>query len=173
MKKIIALIVVICTMMVGFCANAEGIDMTAMTDAELWNIIEQARIELRNRESDNVTDANIFYEDENIKITLTSDPYIEYGVLTIDAIVENNTDKNLIISVENCQVNGWDVFGPVFSVSGNGKSKYPLEIYGIEEDTDIVDIADFKDMSGTIYYFDEDTFETIRETEKLHWMFGE
>ncbi len=172
MKKIFALLLVVCTMLMSGMAFAEEIDLSAMTEEELWTLIANARMEL-GKYNPAIAEGDVFYEDENIKITLNSEPYIEYETLTFDVIVENFTDMNIIASIDYCKINGWDNYGSTFSVSANGKAKTAMSFYDVVESCELGDVSELQDISGVISYFDEDTYETIYESETLNWMFGE
>lgn len=153
--------------------SGEEFDLSALTEDELWDVIAAARMEL-GKYNPAIAEGVVLYEDENIKITLNADPYIdEYGTLTLAVIVENFTDMNIIASIDNCQINGWDCYGPTVSVTAGGKSKTEMDFYDVAEDAEVNDISELQEIKGVISYFDTDTYETIYESERQSWLFGE
>lgn len=172
MKKIFALLLVVCTMFMSGIAFAEEIDLSAMTEEELWTLIANARMEL-GKYNPAIAEGEVFFEDENIRITINSEPYIEHENLRIDVIIENFSDKNINISFDNCKINGWDVSGSSLSVTADGKAKDSLNFYDVVELAELSDAAELQDINGVIEYYDSDTYDTIYESETLNWMFGE
>lgn len=192
MKKVFALLMVVCTILMSGMAIAEETDLSgmdefisrmtstgetetdlsAMTEEELWELIANARMEL-GKYNPAIAEGDVFYEDENIRITVNGAPYIEYESLTFDIIIENFTDMNIIASIDNCKINGWDSYGATVSVSANGKSKTTMDFYNVVESAELSDVSELQDISGIVSYFDEDTYETIYESETQNWMFGE
>lgn len=173
MKKILALVLAVMLLMGTGMACAEGIDLSGKTAQELLELIDAARIELA-LQLPPVSDGVTLYEDDNIVITLSGDPFIEYGSLILPAVVVNKTDRNLIISFDNASCNGWDVLASTASVSASKKAKEQIEIYSVEEDADLTDVADLEDITCTISYFDDNDWEWYYEAaESIVWTFAQ
>lgn len=155
------------------------IDLSGMSDGELQALIDAAKQELAGRtgaapeSSDAVGDGSILYEDENLRITMNGVMELnDYGELVINVILENLTERNLIISLENASCNGWDVYEPVVSVSANGKSKDAFEFYDIETDAEISSADEVETIKGQIRYFDQDDYDfTVENSEFVTWNF--
>ncbi len=173
MKKIVALLLAVMLLMGTSVVCAEGIDLSGKTAQELLDLIDAARIELA-LQMPPVSDGVTLYEDDNLVITLNGDPFIEYGSLVLPTVVVNKTERNLIISFDNASCNGWDVLVSTASVSASKKAKEQIEIYSVEEDADLTDVADLQDVSCRISYFDDDDWDWYYEIEEtLVWTFAQ
>ena len=190
MKKLFALLMAVCIMLVSSAAIAENsgtdsmsklmsklnsnseVDLSAMTEDELLGLIDSARAELSKTVSP-IGEGDIFYEDENIRITINSEPYIEYSTLTFDVIVENLSSFNLNVRVENCKINGWYNYGTTVSVSANGKTKTTLDFYDVTESAYIDDASELQEIIGIVNYYDTDSYDDIYTSDTLYWLFGE
>lgn len=159
-------------------------DLQSMTEDELRQLIQDASAELESRAgqpdgsaaappADVVSIGSVLYEDENLRITMNGEPTMdEYGVLSLGIVIENFTDRNLIISLENASCNGWDVSEAVSSVSAGGKSRDTFDFYDAKADAELSSAADVETIKGNIRYFDEDDFEfTVENSEFVIWNF--
>ncbi len=156
-----------------------SIDLSALSNDELQALIDAAQAELAGRvgtgpaASDVVGDGSILYEDENLRITMTGSLELdEYGALILNVVLENLTNRNLIMSLENASCNGWDVDSPVASVSANKKAKETLEFYDAAEDAELTAATDVRSIEGQIRYFDEDDYDfTVENESTVIWNF--
>lgn len=190
MKKLFALLMAVCIMLVSSVAIAENsgidgmsklmsklnanseIDLSAMTEDELLGLIDSARAELSKTVSP-IGEGDIFYEDENIRITINSEPRIEYSSLTFDVIVENFSSLNINARVENCKINGWYNYGTSVSVSANGKTKTTLDFYNVAETAYMDDASELQEIIGIVNYYDTDSYDDIFTSDMQYWLFGE
>lgn len=170
MKKLLALMLALVVMMNAGAMAAE-VDLSAMSEEELLSLIDAARLEL-TKYLPCVTDGTLLYEDENVRITLDGELYMEYGSLVIPVVLENMSGMNLILSLDYPSCNGWDLMDATASVSANKKAKATFEFYSADEMAELASAADVQDITCSVRYFDEDTFETICESESITWVFG-
>lgn len=172
MKKIWAWALMLALLLGTGTALAEEIDFSGRTAQELLAIIDAARNELA-LQLPPVSEGETLYEDENLTITLTGAPAIEYGNLVLPVVIVNKTDRNLLISFDNSSCNGWDVLAGTASVSASKKAKEEIELYSVEEDADLTDAADLTDVTCRISYFDADDWEWSYECEdSVVWTFA-
>lgn len=154
-------------------AFADGIDFSSMTEQELLDVIDMARLELTKYQA-YATDGTVLYEDEHIKITLNGDLEMEYASLVMHVIIENYSDKNLIISFDHASCNGWDIYEATASVNAQKKARCDVSFYDAGEAADLTGPEDVEDISCQIRYFDEDDWEfSVDSEEPLVWLFGE
>lgn len=164
MKKFISIVLVVISL---FSMSSAF----AATKEELIATINQARLEL-TQYYEPVVKGTVLYEDENVKVTATSVPHSheymeEYFV--VDVIVENYTNKNIRISFENISVNGWTIDGDGFGIAANKKAKGCFEFYHFS-DTDFNSPEEVEELEGTLYYYDTDSYDRIKESNFL-WLF--
>ena len=173
MRKLTALILALLLAFGGAAAMAEDtqeIDLSGMDASQLVALINQARTALAELLPP-VVDGTTLYEDENISITLNGEAYIEYGSLVLPIIVVNHTERNLLISLDNVSVNGWDVSGGTASVSAGKKAKEEFDFYDAEEDAELKDVSELTDVTCTISYFDSDDYDWDVEGTVVTWTF--
>lgn len=174
MKKIVCLILVF-LLAFGVVATAESvvnIDLSAMSEDALRELIDAARLEL-TKYNPIVADGTVLYEDEGITITYTGEMYTEYGSLYVKVILENRTDSNIIIGFDNASCNGWGIMGGTLSAPAHKKVKDEIDFTGAVEDAELSGAEDVEDIECTIHYFDEDTFDTLAETDgTIVWNFN-
>lgn len=173
MRRLFAAFLVFLMVFSGSAVMAEGVDLSAMSADELVALIDDARLEL-TKYLPAVADGTVLYEDENIKITLNGELEIEYGDLIVPVIIQNYTDRNLIVSFQNASCNGWGVNEGTVSVNANKKAKDKIDFWNAEEDADLTSIDDVEDITCTIRYFDEDDWKySVDIEEPVIWLFAE
>lgn len=173
MRKLFAAFLVFLMVFSSSAVMAENVDLSAMTADELISLIDDARLEL-SKYIPAVADGMVLYEDENTKITLNGELLIEYGNLVVPVIIQNYTDRNLIVSFNNSSCNGWDIREATLSVNANKKAKEEATFYSAEEDADLTSVDDVEDITCTIHYFDEDDWNySVEIEEPVIWLFAE
>ncbi len=171
MKKLVSLVLVAVMLVCGAVVYAEGIDLSAMTEEQLVALIDDARLALVKFHPSAV-DGTVLYEDESVRLILVGAPEInEYDNLTLRVIVENMTDHNLMVSLENLSCNGWSISDDSISVPAKKKAKEIFEFYDAVTDAEIEKAEDVQDIEGSLYYFDTDTYDTLLEPVHFSWIF--
>lgn len=174
MKKFAALflaLIMALSMTAALAEGADTIDLSGKTAEELIALIDQARNALAELMPP-LADGEVLYEDENVTITLNGAPSIEYGSLVLPIIIVNHTDRNLLISMDNVSINGWDVSGGTTSVSASKKARTEIDFYDAEEAAELKDVADLEDVTGKLSYFDEDDWNWDFEGTSVTWTFA-
>ena len=136
MKKFVSIIMVIVSLLSITSAFAA-------TKEELSATINQARLEL-TQYCEPVVKGTVLYEDENVKVTATGSP--RFGdffdsFLYLDVIVENYSNKNIMVGFDNTSINGWAISGTGESVPAGKKAKGSFEFFSME-DTDITEASE-------------------------------
>lgn len=170
MKKIFAMILVALMVFGGSVVSAESIDLSAMTQEELIALIDNARLEL-TKYLPEIADGTVLYEDENVRLTFTKAEIDDYGDLCINVLVENLSDKNINVALENSSCNGWALSGSSVGAPAGKKAKEGFWFYSVTEETDIVTIEDLQDIEADLYYYDTDTYDTIKGDIHVIWNF--
>ena len=149
------------------CLAEETINFTRMTTEELHQLIDEARMELSKRElliGDSVT----ILEAENVTISLTGeydalfDEYIE-----LKAVVLNDSEKNVGITLDKVALNGWTVYGggPNGVDAGKrGKGEFTFSLV----EADLHSPEEVEDIEFVISLYDLDTFVTFYTTDLIH-----
>ena len=171
MRRLFALVLVFILM---FCsvASAESIDVSAMTQEELQAVIDQARLEM-TKFIPEVADGTVLYEDENICITFTGtiEVDMDYDQMSISVVVENYTDKNLAVNLENVSCNGWAIWETMVDCPANKKAKERFSFMDAVIDAELTSAEDVQDIEGDLYYIDTETWERVADEVHVTWNF--
>lgn len=171
MKKLIALVMITLMVFCGSAVCAEGLDLDGMTEEQLVALIDDARLALAKFHP-SVADGAVLYEDENVVITLAGAPEVDsYDSLLLNVVVENYSDHNLIICLENVSCNGWSIFEGSVSVPANKKAKEAFDFISAATDAELANGEDVQDVEGDLYYFDTDTYDRLTESVHVVWTF--
>lgn len=171
MKKLVSMVLVVVMLVCGAAVYAEGIDLSGMTEEQLVALIDDARFALMKFHP-SATDGSVLYEDESVRLILVDAPEVnEYDNLVLHVIVENMTDHNLMVSLDNLSCNGWSISDDSISVPAKKKAKETFEFYDAVVDAEIEKGEDVQDIEGDLYYFDTDTYDTLLEPVHFSWVF--
>lgn len=172
MRRFITLLLVLLLAIPTFAA-AEVPDLSVMTEAELYQLIDAARLEL-TKFNPIAAKGTVLYEDECVRITYTGGMSLSNsGTLDIPVIVENMTDKKLLISLRNASCNGWAVDTIGIDVPAGKKAKDTFSIRDADEDAGLTSAVDVQEIECMISYTDMDTHRTVAEVGSVVWLFGE
>lgn len=173
MKKFVSLLLLVLMLTSTFVyAEASTIDLSAMTKEELIALIDDARLEL-SKYLPYAEKGTVLYEDEHIKITLNGELELEYGCLLMPVIIENYSDRELLVSFDRSSCNGWDILESATNVSANKKAKTDIMFLDAEEAAELSSVDDVTDITATIHLFDNDDIMWSFESEPITWLFGE
>ena len=143
-------------------AQAEGMDFTAMTDDELHALVDGARNELAKRELV-VAEDTVILEQEGVTVYLTGEHEIDYsGNLNLEAVVVNDSDREISVFLDSASINGWDVFNVGIGETSVGKKQKGFFLFQLE-DAEISSYEEVEDIEMTLYLFDAEKFERVGE----------
>lgn len=168
--KRLAMVFLVLLLLCPVVAFAEGIDLSEMTREELHTLIDQARTELLKYEIYAGDTDVVLLDADGIKVTLQG---YEFSVdkLIINAIIENNGDQELGVSMNDTYINGWDKYISFQQSLATGKkAKYECTIFHMDE-VDILSEEDLDTIEFTLKIFDGD-FKTISVTEPMTLVFN-
>lgn len=171
MRKFLAVFLISLMAFTGSIAVADTIDLSGLTADELQSVIDAARLEL-TKYHPSVSEGVVLHEDEYIRITHTGVVEIDMiGSLNVGVIVENLSDKNLLISVSNVSCNGWAIWDATASVPANKKAKTSLSFMSAATDAELATVDDLQDIEGDIVLIDESSFMSVGDTAHVLWTF--
>lgn len=167
MKKLISIALVIVSLFSMTSAFAA-------TKEELIATINQARLEL-TQYYEPVAKGTVLYEDENVKITATSAPYISESwseKILMDIVIENYTDVTILCWQSGITINGWVADGHTPDhVPPMKKAKTSLWWTNASE-VEVSCAEDVQDIEGMLtIYNDDGNWDVICEIP-FHWFFN-
>ena len=160
MKRFVSVFLVV--LMILNMVFAEGIDVTSMTDEELYALVDSARNELSKRELDAAADT-VLFDAEGVKMYLTGNNYVNGGEYAyFEVVVVNDTDTEVAVTIESASINGWDVASNgVYGTSAGKKQKG--EMFFHISDAEISTIEEIDDLELTFRLFDSTNSTFITE----------
>jgi hypothetical protein len=138
MKKLIT-VTLILALLLPAVALADLPDITGMTDQELKDLISACSQELRARNTSE-PEGILIFEYEGVRVYQTGDVYFDNrGYLNFPVAVYNDTEHEMVISIEDATCNGWDVSALNCRATGKAKHKDDLSIKVIDADVTSID----------------------------------
>lgn len=162
MKKLITVILIL-SLILPAAALSDLPDVTAFSDQELKDLISACSQELMARNTSE-PEGVLLYEYEGVRVYQTGDAYISSRYLYVPVAVYNDMDHEMVISVENCQINGWDVFGSNCRASGKAKKKDDIA-FNIE-DADVTSIDQISSLRFVWQVYDYEDRKTVYTQEE-------
>ena len=168
MKKILVLVLAALLALCGV-ATAEA-DYSAVSDDELHTVIDAARNELARRELTASADTVLFDQD-GVQCYLTGNYEVkEWGegkhVMQLEAVVINDTDVTVNVSIEACYVNGWEVYGGLIQKTDPGKKQkdtFEIRLF----DADIHSYEEIEDIEFTFKVANSDDYSVIYKLDPI------
>lgn len=124
MKRFVSVFLVVLLAFSTSFALAEGMDFASMSDDALRALVDAARNELAKREL-TAAENTVLFEQNGVKVYLTGAYDLSYdnAYLSLEAVVVNDSDKKVNVSVDTACINGWDVYGSGIGDISAGKKK--------------------------------------------------
>ena len=168
MKRLICALLAALMLLCGM-AVAEEIDFASMDDSALHAMIDGARNELTKRELI-AAENTVLFEQDGVTVYLTGNydvwGYDEDNYLDLEAVLVNESDKMLYVTVRYAYINGWEVSGGAFSDTDAGKkAKDTLQFY--LTDAGVATYEEIEDIEMTFAIVDSATYETITVLEPI------
>lgn len=156
-----------------YAETTAPVDVSAMTEDELVSLIDEARTALSKLRA-GITKDSVLFENEFIRISYAGTVELtEYGELQVDVVVENLSESNLGISVDNASCNGWAVSCYISnnSVPAGKKAKLSLNAYDIVNTAELEKVEDLDNIEGDFRIYDTDSYDTVAESAAFSWNF--
>lgn len=173
MKKIFACLLAALLLISITTTIAEEMDFASMSDDELHALVDGARNELAKRELSAAEDT-VILEQDGVNVYLTGNKEIQdySNELQIEAVVVNDTNKNISVIIDSASVNGWNVFGSGISTTTAGK-KQKGSFWLYLDGADVSALEEVEDVELSLYLYDDDSYETIGDKLTVELHFGE
>lgn len=159
------LVVLLCCAMFS-SAHAIDFDFSAMSIAELQEIISAARKELSIKTAEQDERIILVNDPDGILVYLTGkgEKNNWYNQYDLEAIFENSTDNPASISFENVSINDWEVYewGSELTEVGSTKKKKGRLILSLD-DADITSVSEVEEVEFIVRYYDPSSYTTIKE----------
>ena len=175
MKKFVAVLMAV-LMMISAFAMAETVDVSGLSDTELQAIIDAANAELAGRSAAPADDGKtILFEQDNVQVYLTGN-YEVWGsdthYLDLQAVVVNDTDVPITVSVEMCSVNGWGVYASgIYTTNPGKKQKDDLSIN--ISDAEISTFEEVEEVEFQFKVYNSDTYDDMFKTDTITLTFND
>ena len=165
MKKLLLGALLIALTILPLAALADPIDISGLSQDELHALIDSARLALVAH--DFAADEDMVLLDHpDAKVTMTGIELYD-STLRANQIVENRSDKELVIRIENCYVNGWLVSGlGRTELSAGKKAKDNYSFFRVE-DADVAMLEDVADLEFTIIVQEIGSSEIIVKSDPI------
>ena len=161
-KVFFTILTTICILACSCSALAE-LDLSTMSDDELTALIADAQQELNSRKATDETEQPVLYDDNGIKWYITGYDMSSWSsYLTIDCVVENESNVDITLSVDTLTVNGWDVSSWFYAQVSAGK-KTKEELSFDLEDANISGVDEITSMEAAFKIYNSNTYNDIDE----------
>lgn len=110
----------------------------------------------------------VLFDQDGVKITATSLTSGEnyYYDAKLNLLIENNTDRTIGVKVEDCAINGFIIYGSLFSEITSGK-KANDSISFYESDLTQNGISEIGEIQVSFEIFDYDSYDTIATSDLI------
>lgn len=168
MKKLLVILLAMCLMW-GTCL-AEGMNFAEMTDEQLHGILDAVRNELAQRELA-IAENTVLVEQDGVTVYLTGkydlwgDP--ETGLyMGLQAIVVNESEYNVAVTVESASINGWVVYSGGIGESAAGKKQKSTIDFDLTA-AEVTSYEEIEDIEMNLVLYDMTEWETISRVETI------
>ncbi|NLD60057.1 MAG: hypothetical protein GX647_10430 [Clostridiales bacterium] len=150
--------------------GAGELDLTAMTDAELYDLLDRIYEELDARAPEptpipSIEDGLMLIDQRGVRMSLYDSAYdADSQMIRFYVIVENNTGKAISISVNDPVADGVEVYGlGVYDVADGAtvSDYFLLEPIEGEEDVTAYALENPREITFTFEVWEDDTYETM------------
>lgn len=160
--------------------NAAGIDVIGqievyfhMYDSETWDDIAKTdcitiKTSMYDQMDKTVDDAGqVLYDKDGIKIVGKYVDESSFWGAGIVVYIENNTDKNVLIQVDNLSVNGFTLGSAIFSSDVYAGKKAFDDITLFSSELEENDIKSVEEVTLTFVIINPDTYDTISRSDEI------
>jgi len=178
MKKLLGLVLAIMMAVIPCLGTAETTyDFSSMTAEDLAALIAAAQEALLGMgvvaeeddgalhmpaEGEEPAEELVLFDQDGLKVVITSIEFTEYYDLKVNVTVINNTDYEVNISLEDVSVNDWTVYaGGVYGVQAGKKAKDYFYFSSLDEDAEVMSVEDLEYAEFTIRVYDSETYDDL------------
>ena len=106
----------------------------------------------------------LLFDQDGVSLTLKSLTFDSFWGPVLKVVAENNTEKTVVVSVENCSINNVMVYGSLYCEVSAGKKSNDEIDFNIE---DVAMITTLKDIEIEFEVYDSDTYDTLFITDTI------
>ncbi|MBR3552958.1 MAG: zinc ribbon domain-containing protein [Clostridia bacterium] len=119
-------------------------------------------------EKENVTiEEQVIFDSHSIKVTVTGMDVNGLFGADIKLMIENNSNQNITVQADKCNVNDVMVY-PMFSADVAAGKKANDSITLSSSDLETANITVIKDVEFVLHFIDPNSFETILDSDVIH-----
>lgn len=176
LKRKMLFIPLVCALMLGACGTKETLKEVAVeesvktesiveTEKEEMEAAEEKEVETETEESKVETD-EILYDDLNIVISAQELKVDEFGDLYFVTLVTNDTEKSIVVQINEMSINGIMVDGIMSTTISPGKKAYcDATIFSDTlKDAHIDDLEKIETVEISYHICDPESWDTIVDT---------
>ena len=167
MKKLFALVITLVMIMSAAAfAAPETVDLVEMTQDELNDLINRAKIELRK--FGNASEAGtVILDHDGILVKFAG---VDFGFMGLEfkLIIENNSQSVVRISADKMYINGWETM-PLLSaeVESGKKSRETIDAMNAEKDADVSSADDLETVEFIFEIREPDSYNVLYTSDKI------
>ena len=141
-------------------------DLSKFSDDDLRAALSAIRNELTRRSL--VTDEKtVIFDQDGIQVYLTGE-YEVWGsdtkYITFNAVVINDSESNIGVSLDDVSINGWNVYGSgIYDTVAGKKQKSGIEFN--LTDAEISSFEEIEDIEFVVSAYDSDSYDTIATSD--------
>ena len=173
MKKLITLLLVLLLAATGATADVLCDGWKDADNAEIQAAIEELKAELEGRmATQGDGDSMVLFQQDGITVTLSGENHAFANLFNIGVIIENNSDKEIRVTLQEASINGWEVstIAPGKVQAGNKKKAeltFNFEKAGLASETEI------QEIKFILAVIDTGSFSKIGATQEITWTPGD
>ena len=165
MKKIFAFFL---ALMLLFSVASAEMAVSAMTDEDLYNLLNAARNELASRLA-HVAEKTFIIDNDEITIYCTGGGSVNFmdEFLLEVVFINNSTDKEIGVGFKHIVINGWEVdsFEQLTPIKPGRKTKETIALS--YKGADLSSYQEIEEIGLTLYTFDGGNYHTITEYDEV------
>ena len=141
-------------------------DLSKFSDDDLRAALSAIRNELTRRSL--VTDEKtVIFDQDGIQVYLTGE-YEVWGsdtkYITFNAVVINDSESNIGVSLDDVSINGWNVYGSGIDDTVAGKKQKSSIEFNLT-DAEISSFEEIEDIEFVVSAYDSDSYDTIATSD--------
>lgn len=106
----------------------------------------------------------VVYDQDGITFTVKSDEISEWDEYVLNVEIENTTEKDIMVSLNNTSVNGW-VCDPFWAIDITAGNKAVEKVTWYSSDFEELEIDDIKEITSEFVIYDKSIWDVIDSSE--------
>ncbi len=171
-KKILAALIITTLVLLTACggsndnANEQKQDSTQAEQTSMQKSDSQSKADKKDNDKP-LIDETVLVDQNDVKITALDLYEDDYFGMTLKVLIENNSDKDIVVSYPKVAVNNYMVSQDLMISEVASGNKDDQEIFVLPERMINAGITDIADIDIVFNVADDNSFETIFETDYI------